>query len=61
MKRLLPAIILLMMTTAFAQQPMGSRSTSVVGETGPMPAITDPAKLESKTVADMQNFSIEKL
>ena len=27
----------------------------------PPPAITDPAKLQSKTVADMQSFSIEKL
>ncbi len=53
-----------MMTTltAFSQQPLASSSTSVRVETGPMPpAITDPAKLESKTVADMQAFSIEKL
>ena len=27
----------------------------------PPPAVTDPSQLQSKTVADMQNFSIEKL
>ena len=39
-----------MTITAFAQQLL----------TAPQ-AITDPTKLESKTVADMQTFSIEKL
>ena len=46
------AIILAMTTlTALAQQPSVSTPQ----------AITDPARLESKTVADMQAFSIEKL
>ena len=44
------AILLPMTLTAFAQQPL----------TAPQ-AITDPTKLQSKTVADMQTFSIEKL
>jgi len=39
-----------MTTTAFAQPTLTSPQ-----------AITDPAKLQSKTVADMQSFSIEKL
>jgi dipeptidyl aminopeptidase/acylaminoacyl peptidase len=50
LKLIIPAIILAMTTTAFAQPPL----------TAPQ-AITDPAKLASKTVADMQSFSIEKL
>jgi hypothetical protein len=41
------AIVLVMTISALAQQPL------------PAPlAITDPTKLESKTVADMQTFSI---
>src|ERR1022692_5106594 len=44
------AILLPMTLTAFAQQPL----------TAPQ-AITDPTKLQSKNVADMQAFSIEKL
>src|ERR1019366_1399769 len=44
------AIVLAMTLTAFAQQPL----------TAPQ-AMTDPTKLQSKTVADMQAFSIEKL
>src|ERR1039458_8969933 len=44
------AILLPMTLTAFAQQPL----------TAPQ-AVTDPTKLQSKTVADMQAFSIEKL
>ena len=39
-----------MTLTAFAQQPLAAPQ-----------AVTDPTKLESKNVADMQNFSIEKL
>ena len=39
-----------MTLTAFAQQPLAAPQ-----------AITDPTKLESKNVADMQTFSIEKL
>jgi dipeptidyl aminopeptidase/acylaminoacyl peptidase len=39
-----------MISTAFAQQPLAAP-----------PAITDPAKLESRTIADMSTFSIEKL
>ena len=39
-----------MTLTATAQQPLAAPQ-----------AITDPARLESKTVPDMQNFSIEKL
>ena len=50
MKIIIAAIFLVMTITAFAQQPL----------TAPQ-AITDPTKLESKTVADMQTFSIEKL
>ncbi len=47
---LLFAIILPMTLTAFAQPPLA------------MPqAITDPTKLESKNLTDMQTFSIEKL
>jgi len=67
LKLLLLAIILPMTTlTAFAQQPLASTpttaKTAVAGDPGvPPQAITDPAKLESKTVADMQPFSIEKL
>lgn len=49
MKLILSAIFV-MTTTAFAQQPLATPQ-----------AITDAAKLESKTVADMQTFSIEKL
>ncbi len=49
--KLVLAIIFAMTTlTAFAQQPLAAPQ-----------AITDPTKLESKTVADMQAFSIEKL
>ena len=44
------AILMLMTVTAFAQQPLA-----------PPPAITDPSKLESKNVADMQTFSIAQL
>jgi len=44
------AIVLAMNLTAFAQQPLT-----------PPQAITDPTKLQSKNVADMQAFSIEKL
>jgi dipeptidyl aminopeptidase/acylaminoacyl peptidase len=55
-----------MTTTAMAQQPLTSSPTpaksAVVADPGAVPrAITDPAKLESKTVPDMQTFSIEKL
>jgi dipeptidyl aminopeptidase/acylaminoacyl peptidase len=50
MRIILTAIVLLMTVTAPAQQPFAAPQ-----------AITDPSKLESKTVADMQNFSIEKL
>ena len=50
MKPLIPAILTLMTLTVLAQTTLT-----------PPPAITDPAKLESKTVADMQTFSIEKL
>jgi len=54
--------IIFMTLTGFAQQPTASSSTSVLVATGSTPpAITEPAKLESKTVADMQTFSIEKL
>ncbi len=44
------AFLLLMTLTATAQPTLT-----------PPAAITDPTKLESKNVADMQNFSIEKL
>ena len=44
------AIILAMTLTASAQQPLAAPQ-----------AITDPTKLQSKNVADMQAFSIEKL
>src|ERR1035437_8125121 len=47
---LLFAIVLPMTLTAFAQQPLAAPQ-----------AMTDPTKLQSKTVADMQAFSIEKL
>ncbi len=50
LKLIILAIVLAMTLTAFAQQPL----------TAPH-AITDPTKLESKNVADMQTFSIEKL
>lgn len=52
MKLLSSAILFAITTTltAFAQQPPAAP-----------PAVTDPTKLESKTVADMQTFSIEKL
>ncbi len=43
-------MILTMTLTAFAQPPLAAP-----------PAVTDPTKLQSKTVADMQTFSIEKL
>ena len=42
--------MLLMTLTAFAQQPLAAPQ-----------AITDPTKLESKNLADMSAFSIEKL
>jgi dipeptidyl aminopeptidase/acylaminoacyl peptidase len=51
--KLLSSAILFAMTTtltAFAQHPPAAPS-----------AVTDPTRLESKTVADMQTFSIEKL
>ena len=48
--KLILSAIFVMTTTAFAQQPLATPQ-----------AITDAAKLESKTVADMQPFSIEKL
>ena len=48
------AIILLTTLAALAQQPLASAGAAPQ-------AITDPTKLESKTVADMQSFSIEKL
>jgi dipeptidyl aminopeptidase/acylaminoacyl peptidase len=44
------AIIVLMTLPTLAQDPLAARQS-----------ISDPTKLESKTVADMQNFSIEKL
>ena len=44
------AIVLLMTTTAFAQQSLAA-----------LKIITDPTQLASKTVKDMQTFSIEKL
>ena len=44
------AIVLLMTTTAFAQQSLAA-----------LKIITDPTQLASKTVEDMQTFSIEKL
>ncbi len=47
--RLLATIVLMTLPT-LAQEPLAARQ-----------AVTDPTKLESKTVADMQNFSIEKL
>ena len=50
MKFIIPAILLAMTITALAQQPLAVPQ-----------ALTDPTKLESKTVADMQTFSIEKL
>ena len=46
----LSAIVVVMSLTAFAQMTLT-----------PPEAITDPAKLQSKTVADLQSFSIEKL
>ncbi len=60
------AFILLLITTVFSQQPLASAATkpksAALAEPGATPeAITDPSKLESKTVADMQSFSIEKL
>ena len=49
--RIVQTVILMLMTvTAFAQQPLA-----------PPPTITDPTKLESKNVADMQTFSIAQL
>ena len=54
LKLTVPAIILLMTLSAVAQQTPASTSA------GPQ-AITDPSKLESRNVTDMQNFSIEKL
>jgi Tol biopolymer transport system component len=44
------AILLLITLTAFAQEPVAAPQS-----------IADPTQLQSKTVADMQNFSIEKL
>jgi dipeptidyl aminopeptidase/acylaminoacyl peptidase len=44
------AIIVLMTLPTLAQEPLAARH-----------AVTDPTKLESKTVTDMQNFSIEKI
>ena len=67
MKLLTTAIIFAMTTlTALAQQPLASTPTSarsaLVGDPGSAPQpVTDPTKLASKTVADMQSFSIEKL
>lgn len=50
LKLIFAAFIVLMTLTASAQQPLAS----------PL-AVTDPTKLESKTLADMSAFSIEKL
>jgi Tol biopolymer transport system component len=55
-----------MTLTAFAQQPLTPTPTSaksaLIGDPGASPqATTDPTKLESKNVADMSAFSIEKL
>jgi dipeptidyl aminopeptidase/acylaminoacyl peptidase len=50
LKLIISAIILLMTTNALAQEPLASPQV-----------IADPTKLESKTVVDMQTFSIEKL
>ena len=50
LKLLTFALVFLMTLTAFAQQPLAAPQ-----------AVTDPTKLESKTVADMSTFSIEKL
>jgi len=67
LKLLTIAIIFAMTTlTALAQQTLASTPTSaksaLAGDPGSAPqAVTDPMKLESKTVADMQAFSIEKL
>jgi dipeptidyl aminopeptidase/acylaminoacyl peptidase len=44
------AILLLITLTAFAQEPVAAPQS-----------IADPTQLQSKIVADMQNFSIEKL
>src|SRR5271169_2716545 len=44
------AIVMIMSLQAIAQVTLT-----------PPPAITDPTKLQSKTVSDMQSFSIEKL
>ena len=46
---IIPAIIIVMSLTSFAQQPLTA------------PQARDVTKLQSKTVADMQMFSIEKL
>jgi dipeptidyl aminopeptidase/acylaminoacyl peptidase len=50
LRTFLSAIVFVMSLTAVAQLTLT-----------PPPAITDPAKLQSKTVPDLQTFSIEKL
>ena len=52
-----------MTLTALAQQPpVSTPATATSGVPGTAPqAVTEPGQLESKTVADMQTFSIEKL
>ena len=62
LKLLFSAIIFLMTTlSAFAQQqPSSTPAKSSEAGTTPQ-SISDPTKLESKTVAEMQTFSIEKL
>ncbi len=50
MRIVLTVILLLMTLTAFAQSPPTAAQ-----------AVTDPATLESRTVADMQSFTIDKL
>ena len=49
-------VILLAMTLPLMTQQAVAQQTLT-----PPPAVTDPSQLQSKTVADMQNFSIEKL
>jgi len=66
LKFLIFAIIFVMTLSAVAQQPLTSTLTAAEpavagGLDAPLQAITDPSKLESKNVADMQSFSIEKL
>ncbi|HLI64246.1 MAG TPA: hypothetical protein VKV05_12670, partial [Terriglobales bacterium] len=60
------AMFFAMTTIALNQQLFASTPTSpktgLSGDPGAVPqAITDPTKLESKNVENMQNFSIEKL